>query len=91
MSCNLTFLISHPPAVVLAAMSETQNATFHSPASTGNVEEPQFLLRGESPTNVLGFGQRLVAITHKMPELELLQDSAQDSDFNVDGAVSDAF
>ena len=31
MSCNLKFLISHPPAVVLAAMSETQNATFHSP------------------------------------------------------------
>jgi hypothetical protein len=66
------FLISHPPVVVLAAMSETQNATLHSArllATSKNLNS----CSGLSPADVLGFGQRLIAITHKMPELELLQ------------------
>ncbi len=65
----------------------------HAPlrVRAGDREQPEFLLRAESPADVLGLGQRLVGLTHEMPEFELLQDSAQDSDLDVDGAVPDAF
>jgi hypothetical protein len=68
-------------ALHLLVRQDKRDPERHAPlrVRAGDREQPEFLLRAESPADVLGLGQRLVGLTHEMPEFELLQDSAQDT------------
>lgn len=85
--------LSQPPAASrgVGCHQRDPNATVPLPARAGNGEQFEFPLRRERSADILRFRERFVILADEVPELELLQLAAQDSDLDVDGAIPGTF